>query len=85
VTPATQPFNSFTLSAGIYQVHLSGDAITPPTIEPLITAPGMKWDTLTTNSSGTLLIVGGTGLFQLGTTPSFNSPQGSWGRGTRSQ
>jgi hypothetical protein len=45
---------------------LSGDAITPPTIEPLITAPGMKWDTLTTNSSGTLLIVGGDRLISVG-------------------
>jgi hypothetical protein len=45
---------------------LSGDAITPPTIEPLVTAPGMSWDTLTTNGGGTLLIVGGDRLISVG-------------------
>jgi hypothetical protein len=67
-TPATPPINSFTLTQGIYQVHLSGIiGIVGPTLEPRISSSlNMNWDTLTTNSDGTLQVVGGDRLISVG-------------------
>jgi hypothetical protein len=53
-------------TAAAFFADTSGDGITPPTIEPQITAsPFLERDTLTINGGGTLLIVGGDRLISV--------------------